>query len=555
MTIKGNGISSGLSMGTAVMLEKKPVIVPDVNIANVEEEIAAFRKAHKEALTESDVLFENASRALSEKEAAIFASHRDILQDEASLIEPIVSLIQENGWNAAKATDYQMQQIISIFESSYDDYMRLRASDMRDVRLQLLRHLLGIEEPDLSALPDQSVIVSNEITPSDIGKMDLSRVTGFISQVGGPTSHFSIIARSLEIPAVSQIQEPRRVFSAGMRVILDGDSGEIQLEPDERAVSSYLKHRKEMLEQKAKSQSFKLRPTVTADGHALQLWANIGSPRDVDKVLESGAEGVGLFRSEFLYMDCDSPPDEEGQFAAYKTVVERLSPRPVVIRTLDIGGDKELPALDLEKETNPFLGYRAIRLCLDRPELFITQLRALLRASAYGDLRIMFPMIASIEELRRAKQMVEQVKRELTAAGLPYNKHVPIGMMIEVPSSAILADIFAEEVDFFSIGTNDLTQYTLAADRGNAKVANIYDVSNPAVLMLIKRAIEAARRHNIPCGLCGEAGADPAMQPFLIGCGIDELSMTPSAILRSRMTISELNFEECRKTIERIPAF
>lgn len=548
MKLKGNGISPGLGSGTAVVLEEKQIVIPESGTENVQEQIAAFYKAHEAVLAQYNGFLENARQTHREKEADIFAAHLDILQDDDSLVQPIISQIQEHHWNAAKAVDVQMQQIIAVFESVDDDYMKLRACDMRDVREQLLRSLLDIQELDLSLLPPDSVIVANEITPSDIGKMDLSHVAGFISWAGGLNSHSSIIARSMGIPAVSQIEDPTRVIRAGMQIILDGGSGEIELEPDAAALSKYRIRQQELAQQRADSLAFKEKPTVTSDGHVLQLWANIGTPQEVEQALAAGAEGIGLFRSEFLYMDRDTLPDEDEQFAAYKCVVEQMAPRPVVIRTLDIGGDKELPALHLEGESNPFLGFRAIRLCLDMPELFLTQLRALLRASAFGDLRIMFPLIATMDELHRAKQMVEQAKQELDARGVRYNQNISIGMMIEVPSAAIRADAFAQEVDFFSIGTNDLTQYTLAADRGNGKVSHIYDVHDLAVLTLIRQTIKAAKRHNIPCGLCGEAGADGTLQPFLIGCGIDELSMSSGEILKTRMAISKLNFEQCRKS-------
>lgn len=550
MKLKGCGISPGLASGTAVVLEEKQIVIPEDRAENAQEQIAAFYKAHETVLAQYNVFYENARQSHREKEADIFSAHLDILQDDDSLVQPIVSQIQEHHWNAAKAVDFQMQQIIAVFESVDDDYMKLRACDMRDVREQLLRCLLDIQEPDLSLLPPESVIVSNEITPSDIGKMELSHVAGFISWAGGLNSHSSIIARSMGIPAVSQVENPTSVIRAGMQIILNGSSGEIELEPDAAALSKYRKQQQELAQQQADSLAFKEKPTVTADGHVLQLWANIGTPQEADQALAAGAEGIGLFRSEFLYMDRDTLPDEEEQFTAYKRVVEQMAPRPVVIRTLDIGGDKELPALCLESESNPFLGFRAIRLCLDMPELFLVQLRALLRASAFGDLRIMFPLISTMDELHRAKQMVEQAKQELDARGVHYNQNLPVGMMVEVPSAAIRADAFAQEVDFFSIGTNDLTQYTLAADRGNGKVGHIYDVHDLAVLTLIRHTIKAAKRHRIPCGLCGEAGADGRLQPFLIGCGIDELSMSSGEILKTRMAISKLNFEQCEKIAE-----
>lgn len=540
--LNGLGISPGLSLAHVLVLEKQPLLIPEHPSTDIDQEILSFRQAHQLTIAENNMLYEKACQNLSENDAAIFLAHKEILEDEFSFIRPIIDCIRNNGWNAAKASDWHLNQIISMFESMEDEYMKARALDARDIKERLLKHLLGIDEPDLSQLANDTIIVSYEITPSDTARMDLSKVVGFISETGGITSHSAIIARNLEIPAVSQIQDAVHIFKNGMQVLLNGTNGTIETNINDQVILDYQKAKQEEADQKALYQTYKGKPTITKDGHQLQLWANIGSPRDIDKVLASDAEGIGLFRSEFLYMDNETLPDEEMQFQAYKYVLEKMNPKPVVIRTLDIGGDKELPSLKLPKEENPFLGYRAIRICLDRPELFRTQLRALLRASAFGNLHIMFPMISSLTELRDAKAVLESVKKELNTEGIPYSSNVPVGMMIEVPGAAITADDFAREADFFSIGTNDLTQYTLAADRGNPQVTHLYDTSHPAVLALIKHTINAAHRNGIVCGICGEAAGDPKLQPTLIKYGIDGLSMTSSSILKSRMAISKINF-------------
>lgn len=541
--IKGLGISPGIALAKILVLKKCPLVIPEYTVTDTEKEITIFSNAHKRTLEENDILYTKACHNLSKEAAAIFLAHKEILEDEFALIQPIEESIRKNHWNAAKAIDWQLQQIITMFEGMDDEYMKARALDAKDIRERLLKQSLGIQEPDLGLLTEDSIIVAYEITPSDTARMDLQRVVGFISEVGGPTSHSAIMARNLEIPAVSMVTNAVEDFQNGMLVLLDGENGTIETQITENVLNSYKKAKEEEAARKVLYNTYKGKPTVTSDGHQIHLFANIGSPKDISKVLESDAEGIGLFRSEFLYMDCDTLPDEDMQFKAYKYVLEKMDPKPVIIRTLDIGGDKELPALDLPKEDNPFLGYRAIRICLDRPALFKTQLRALLRASIYGHLEIMFPMISCLEELDAAKRLLDEVRLELAEEGLPYSLSIPVGMMVEVPGAAVMADAFAKEVDFFSIGTNDLTQYTLATDRGNTKVAHLYNACHPAVLNLIKYTIESAHKNGIPCGICGESAGDPILQPLFINYGVDELSMSPSSILKSRMAISSLKYK------------
>ena len=540
--LKGLGICPGLAMARVLVLKEQTRVISDTLLPEqeIEKELARFSHALEQALAENDALYEKARAEMSEDVAAIFLAHREMLDDEYAVVAPIRAAIRENRFCAARAVDEVMDGIIACFESMDDEYMRARAADARDIRRLLIKQLLGGDQETASLLHEDTIVAAREITPSDTAKMDLTHVVGFISEVGGATSHSAIIARSLEIPAVSQVKDILEHLHTGDVVLLDGTNGTVETNVTEEALEKYRSAKEAERSQRALCAGFVGKPTVTADGHKLELWANIGSLRDIERVLSSDAEGIGLMRSEFLYMDCDTLPDEKTQYQAYKTVLEVMHGKPVVIRTLDIGGDKELPALGLEREDNPFLGYRAIRICLDRPELLRTQLRALLRAGVYGELRIMFPMISCLEELHSAKAVLRNAQLELQQEGIPHRANVPVGMMIEVPAAAIMADTFAAEVDFFSIGTNDLTQYTLAADRGNSKVAHLYNTANPAVCALIRHTIEAAHRHGIPCGVCGEAGADPALQPSLIRWGVDELSMTPSRILPSRMEISKI---------------
>lgn len=540
--LKGLGISPGMAMAKVLVLKESTLQITDrlLQEDEIQGELEQFSRAMNCALEENDALYEKARTTMSEDVAAIFLAHKEMLEDAYSVVEPVRMAIQENHKCAAKAVNDILGEIVACFEAMDDDFMRARAADARDIRQLLLKHLLGDTQDTAENLEEETIVVAREITPSDTAKMDLKHVVGFISAVGGPTSHSAIIARSMEIPAVSQVDDLMKYLHTGDVVMLDGTNGTVETDVTEASLEAYRATKKAEQEQKGLCGMFIGQPTITADGHRLELWANIGSPKDVERVLSGDAEGIGLMRSEFLYMDSDTLPDEQTQFLAYKSVLEAMDGKPVIIRTLDIGGDKELPALGLEKEENPFLGYRAIRICLDRPELFKVQLRALLRAGVHGNLRIMFPMISCLDELRQAKEMVKEAQRELAQEGVPYSDHVPVGMMIEVPGAALMADEFASEADFFSIGTNDLTQYTLASDRGNPKVAHLYNTSHPAVLTLIRHTIEAAHRHGIPCGVCGEAGADPALQPSLIRWGVDELSMSPARILPSRMAISKM---------------
>lgn len=540
----GMSISPGVSFARVVVIKEKEVAIPAHGVTDVDAEIEFFKKAHQDTIEYNRGLYEKARKNLTEEDAAIFLAHEEMLTDEYSVTEPIISAIRDQKMNAAMATEQTLQAVIGMFESMDDEYMKARAMDARDIKDILIKHILGISDVDLSNLSEDTIVVAHEITPSATAQMDLKHVVGFISEIGGPTSHSAIIARSLEIPAISMVLEATHVLEDGMKVILNGSDGFVETEIDDEKVKAYEEAKRIEAGEKAIYETFKGKETVTKDGHKLGLWANIGTPKDIDRVLEYDAEGIGLFRSEFLYMDSPTLPSEETQFEAYKEVLEKMNGKPVVIRTLDIGGDKELSSMELEKEENPFLGYRAIRICLDRKDLFRTQLRALFRASQYGNLRIMFPMISSLHELRDAKAFAEEVKEELLKEDPSYVFNVPIGMMIEVPATAVMADDFAKEADFFSIGTNDLTQYTLAVDRGNNKVSYLYSATHPAVMALIKNTVEAAHRHGIECGVCGEAGGDPAAQETLVKYGMNELSMTPSLILKSRKLISEMNFKD-----------
>lgn len=441
---------------------------------------------------------------------------------------------------------------VSMFESMDNEYMKERAADIRDVTKRVTGHLLGVEIPNPSLISEEVIIVSGDLTPSDTAQLNRRFVKGFTTDIGGRTSHSAIMARSLEIPAVVGTKAVTKEIQNGVTVIVDGINGDVIIDPSQDVISQYEQKHQKFLEQKAEWAKLVNEPTVTNDGHHVELAANIGTPDDVKGVLENGGEAVGLYRTEFLYMGRDQLPTEEEQFDAYKTVLERMGGKSVVVRTLDIGGDKELPYLELPKEMNPFLGYRAIRLCLDEQEIFRTQLRALLRASTYGNLKIMFPMIATVNEFRQAKAVLLEEKEKLQAEGHQVSDDIEVGMMVEIPATAVIADQFAKEVDFFSIGTNDLIQYTMAADRMNEQVSYLYQPYNPAILRLITLVIEAAHKEGKWVGMCGEMAGDEIAIPILLGLGLDEFSMSATSILPARTQISKLSKKETESFKEQI---
>ncbi|TGV30581.1 phosphoenolpyruvate--protein phosphotransferase, partial [Mesorhizobium sp. M00.F.Ca.ET.186.01.1.1] len=441
---------------------------------------------------------------------------------------------------------------IGLFEQMDNDYMRERAADIRDVTKRVLAYLLGVNFFQPSSLTEEVIIVAEDLTPSDTAQLNRQFVKGFVTDIGGRTSHSAIMARSMEIPAVVGTQNITSAVQTSTLMIVDGHEGVVIIDPSEEEVAHYTRKQAEDAEQKAELAKLVHNQTVTADQHHVELAANIGSPADVAGALANGAEGVGLFRTEFLYMGRDDFPTEEEQYVAYKQVLTSMGDKPVVIRTLDIGGDKHLSYLDMPEEMNPFLGYRAIRLCLDRQELFRTQLRALLRAGVHGNLKIMFPMIATLEEFRQAKAILEEEKHALQNSGAAVSDRLEVGIMIEIPAAAMMADVFAREVDFFSIGTNDLIQYTMAADRMNERVAYLYQPYHPAVLRLLRNVIQAGHKEGKWVGMCGEMAGDPVAVPILLGLGLDEFSMSASSILPARKQLSLLSREEMEKHIDTI---
>lgn len=550
--LKGIGVSPGIGLARAIKYHKQELVIPEGPGKGVEVEKAAFERALQNIIVETESLAENARTQIGESEAAIFEAHVMILQD-AELSAPIIAAI-EGGDNAVHAVSASMDMLIDLFDSMDDAYMRERAADMKDIKSRLLCELLGVKLRDLSSLSEMSIIVANDLTPSDTAKIDKAHIAGIVTEVGGRTSHTAIMARAMEIPAIVGCTNAMEQIEEGALIAIDGSTGTVSLNLSEDDVRELQTKIEAFAAEKAALKRFAATKSISKDGREVEIAANIGVPGEARRAAELGADGVGLFRSEFLYMDRSNLPDEEEQFFAYKEAVTAMDGRPVIVRTLDIGGDKKLPALPLPEEENPFLGYRAIRISLDRQDLFKTQIRALLRASAFGKLKIMFPMISSLDELRNAKKIVLSCMHELEMEGVAYDPDVQIGIMIEIPAAALIADRLAKECDFFSIGTNDLIQYTVAVDRGNEKVAGLYSQYHPAVLQLISNAISAAHNANIPCGMCGEAAGDPVLIPLLVGMGLDEFSMSASSILPARKLITELSYEECRSIVDDVLA-
>ena len=537
--IKGNGVSTGIGFGTVVVLRKENKQIEKNVVENPEEEMKRFKEALSKVTDETEQIVEKTSGT----EREIMNAYLMILQDPTLIAETGNAIMNQN-YNAEYAVEVGFNNVIQIFENMDDEYMAGRARDIADIKERILAKLSNIEIVDLSQLHPNTIIVATELTTSDTAKLNFKNVAGIITEVGGENSHTSIMARTHAIPAITKVKDATKIFNDGENVALNGATGEIYQNPTQEEREKLEKIEEQITKEKAELDKYKEEVTKTGDGYVVELVANIGTPSDVETVLKNSAEGVGLFRSEFLYMDSEDMPTEEEQFNAYKEVAEKMDGRPVIIRTLDIGGDKDLKYLQLEKEANPFLGYRAIRLCLDKTSIFKTQLKAILRASAFGNLSIMFPMISSIEELREAKKILEECKAELEQKDIPYKKNIKVGIMIEIPSAALIASGLAKECDFFSIGTNDLIQYTVAVERGNEKISKLYTKFHPAVIKLIKSAIDGAHDAGIFCGMCGEAAGD--------GLGLDEFSMNSNSILKARKKISELEKFDCKELADEI---
>ena len=544
---KGTGASPGIAIGKVLVVEHGELEIQRVSISNIEEEVARLDKAVEVSKEELTKVKEKALLELGEHEAEIFEAHLLVLEDP-ELIDSAKAKIKDEQVNADYALKEIRDMFVGMFESMDNEYMRERAADIKDVTNRIIRHLLGVKIVDLAALEEEVILVAHDLTPSDTATMNKSKVLGFLTDIGGRTSHTAIMARTLEIAAVVGLTDITTKANDGDYIVFNGDTGEVILNPDEETIDKYTKLKNEFDEYRKSLELLKGKPSQTTDKRHVELAGNIGSPNDVEGLIKNDAEGVGLYRTEFLYMDKeDGFPTEEEQYEAYKAVLEGMDNKPIVIRTLDIGGDKELPYFDMEPEMNPFLGYRAIRICLDRKDIFKTQLRALYRASVHGTLRIMFPMISSLEELLAAKEVVAEVKEELKSEGIAYADNVEVGMMIEIPSAAVISDILAKHVDFFSIGTNDLIQYTCAVDRMNQKISYLYNQFNPAVLRLIKTVIDNAHAEGKWVGMCGESAGDQRMIPILLGFGLDEFSMSPISILPARKLITSVSYEDMKK--------
>ena len=549
--LKGIGASPGIVLGKALVIENTQLAIERKTITDTEAEVAKLRNAVQVSKEELNKVKEKALLELGEQEAQIFESHLLVLEDP-ELIESAISNINNEKVNADFALNEIKEKFVTMFEAMDNEYMRERAADIKDVTNRILRHILGIKVVDLADLNEEVVLVAHDLTPSDTAIMDKKKVLGFLTDIGGRTSHTSIMSRTLEIAAVVGLTDATSKIKDGDFIVFNGNTGEVIINPDEETILQYYKLKSEFEEYKKELELLKGQLSITTDGKHVELVGNIGTPSDLEALIKNDAEGVGLYRTEFLYMDRNDFPSEEEQYQAYKSVLEGMNNKPIIIRTLDIGGDKKLDYLPMDEEMNPFLGYRAIRLCLDRKEIFVTQLRALYRASIHGKLKIMFPMISSLEELLQAKEVCEEVKGQLKSEGIGYSDDVEIGMMIEVPSAAIISDVLAKHVDFFSIGTNDLIQYTCAVDRMNQKISYLYNPFNPAVLRLIKMVIDNVHKENKLVGMCGEVAGDQLMIPILIGFGLDEFSMSPISILPARKLINSLSFEDMKKLSEEI---
>lgn len=551
MKWQGKGVSEGLAMAQIHLFTPKLPEISRQPAADAEAEVAKLEKTLAAAEEELRGLYETAKEKMGEQEAEIFDAHLTILGDEYSVREPIIQRIREQKQNAAAAITDQFDELAQMFRSLGDELMAERAADAKDLKQQLLRICLGCGRQDLSVLPGDVIVLAEELTPSDTVRMDTAHVKGIATRLGGATAHSAIIARTLGIPAAAGIEGWQTEALNGHMAILDGADGTLTVDPTDEETACY-QSRKAQADCEAQAlEAFRTSPSQTKDGAALEICANIGTPQEAQQAMKYGADGVGLFRSEFLFMDRDALPTEDEQFEAYRTAAQTMAGKPLIIRTLDVGGDKKLPTLELPHEDNPFLGFRAIRMTLSHPEIFRPQLRAILRAAAYGDVRVMFPMIGSMDQLREAKALLREQEQTLQAEGVPTGP-VKVGMMVEIPAAAVLAEEFAKEVDFFSIGTNDLTQYTLAVERGNAAVAHLYAPEHPAVLRLIAMTAQAAAERHIPCGMCGEAAGDPKLAPAFVGMGVNELSMSPRRVPAVRKLLSGLTMDECRQAAEKL---
>ncbi len=548
---KGIAGSEGIGIGKVVLIEEHDLTVEKKSVTDTDAELKRLQDAIEKFVAITNEMADKMAKTVGEQDADILRGHIIMLQDPM-IEEQISALMISEKISAEMALEQVLDQTAEMFAAVPDELIQQRATDLMDIKSRMLKILMGIEEVDISQVPENTVLVARDLTPSMTAGINPANIAGILTEVGGRTSHSAILARAMEIPAVLSIEGICGIVKNGDTVVLDGSKGEAIVNPDEATVKEFEKKFADYAAEKELLKAYKGKPSQTKDGVKVELVSNIGKPEDADKVVECDGEGIGLFRTEFLFMDRDSVPTEEEQFEAYKKVAETMKGKPVIIRTLDIGGDKAIPYLGLETEENPFLGFRAIRFCLKRRDIYEVQLRALLRASAFGDIKIMVPLVTGVDELRAVKVILEDIKRQLGKDGIAYNKDVKVGVMMETPAACMMADALAKEADFFSIGTNDLTGYTMAVDRGNAKVAYLYSTYNPAVLRAIKRIIECGKAEGIMVGMCGEAAADPKLIPLLLAFGLDEFSVSATSVLKTRKTISDCNIDECKALAEKV---
>ena len=545
--ITGIPASPGIVFGKALVLKEEKIVLDTQKISEdqVEAEVARFYAGREAAVEQLNSIHQRALKSLGEEKAAIFEGHLMILEDE-ELEEEIIDYLRSNKVNASVAASKIIDQQVEMLSEIDDEYLKERAGDIRDIGNRLIKNILGMHIVDLGDITEESILVAYDLTPSETAQLNLEKVLGFITDIGGRTSHTSIMARSLELPAIVGTNDVTARVNTGDYLILDAVNNRVYVNPTQAEIDELKTLEAKLAEEKAELAKLKDLPAVTLDGHKVEVVANIGTIRDCEGAHRNGAEGVGLYRTEFLFMDRDQLPSEEEQFIAYKEVVEAMEGRLVVLRTMDIGGDKELPYLNLPKEMNPFLGWRAIRIALDRREILRAQLRAVLRASAFGKLAVMFPMIISVEEIRELKSVLETLKAELRAEGKVFDENIQVGVMVETPSAAVNAKFLAKEVDFFSIGTNDLTQYTLAVDRGNELISHLYNPMSPSVLGLIKQVIDASHAEGKWTGMCGELAGDERATLLLLGMGLDEFSMSAISVPRIKKLIRHVNYQEVK---------
>lgn len=552
MKIYGVGAAEGIGIGAAKVVREQNVEVVKKSIPDSEAEVNNFMRILDITKAETEEMSQALEKNASAKEAEILFGHIMLMSDPM-LVDEIVNRIKGERVCAEYAIEEVCNQYAAVFASMDDELMQQRATDMLDIKTRLIKKILGIENTDLSKLPYGSILVAKDLTPSMTAGLNPDNVLGIVTQFGGKTSHSAILARALEIPAVVGLSNLPEDISDDTDILLDGENGEVIILPTDAQKKDYEEKKKKYDANKELLKKYRELPSISKDGKKVEIAGNIGSPEDAKKVIENGGEGIGLFRTEFLFMDRDCMPTEEEQFESYKEVAVAMEGKPVIIRTLDIGGDKEIPYMGIAQDENPFLGYRAIRLCLDRKDdIYIPQLRALLRASAFGNIKIMLPLITSMDEIREAKALINDIKKELDEKNVAYNKNIEVGIMVETAAASLLADIFAKEVDFFSIGTNDLIQYTMSVDRGNVKIAGLYSPFSPAVLRSINRIITEGKKAGIMVGMCGEAAADPLLIPALLAWGMDEFSMSASSILKSRQIISGCDSKDLKAKVDKV---